>query len=162
MVEVTPEDKAAASRFIAANDGDYPELCELFAAHREAAEQAAAAKLERIQHERDQALREAHDQLAKARTPQWFYHPDYTERCEYGPWDVIEAYDLEPGKHVVEIQTARPLPSIWSVVHVLTDAEKDAMETDEAWVVQDFATEAEARATLASIERGDHLEEPQP
>jgi Lar family restriction alleviation protein len=101
-----------------------------------------------------EALREMQEQLVKAQSPQWFYHPDYTEFCQFGPWDVIEHYDLEPGKHVVEIQTARPLPSIWSVVHVLTDAEKDEMETDEAWVVQDFATEAEARATLAAIEGG--------
>lgn len=111
--------------------------------------------LARLQCERDQAveaLRELQEQLAKAQSPQWFYHPEYTDICEFGPWEVIESYDLKPGKHVVEIQTARPLPSIWSVVHVLTNAEKDEMETDDAWMVQDFTTEAEARAALAAIE----------
>lgn len=94
-------------------------------------------------------------ELAKAREPVWFYHPDYTETCQFGLWDVIEYYDLEPGKHVVEVETARPLPSIWCVVHVLTDKEKDALETDEAWFCTEHATEAEARAALQQKDRND-------
>lgn len=94
-------------------------------------------------------------ELAKAREPVWFYHPYYTETCQFGLWDVIEYCDLEPGKHVVEVETARPLPSIWCVVHVLTDKEKDALETDEAWFCTEHATEAEARAALQQKDRND-------
>lgn len=111
----------------------------------------AADALTALKAERDALAAE----LAKAREPVWFYHPDYTETCQFGLWDVIEYYDLEPGKHVVEVETARPLPSIWCVVHVLTDKEKDALETDEAWFCTEHATEAEARAALQQKDRND-------
>lgn len=96
-------------------------------------------------------LREA---LAAARTaaqtPQWFYHPDYTEVCQFSPWDVIDYYDPEPGKHVLEVECARPLPSIWCAVHVRTQEEMDALETDDRVVFSEHPTEEDARAALNS------------
>ena len=93
-----------------------------------------------------EALREA---LGKAQNPLWFYHPDYTEVALFNPHEVIDDYyDPEPGKHVFEIECARPLPSIWCAVHCLTDAEHDAMDTDERFIVTEHASEEEARAAL--------------
>lgn len=42
---ITPADRSAAARFIAQNDGDFPELCELFAAHRIAAERETVEQI---------------------------------------------------------------------------------------------------------------------
>ena len=93
-----------------------------------------------------EALREA---LEKAQKPLWFYHPDYIERCLFDPYEVIDDYyDPKPGKHVFEIECARPLPSIWCAVHCLTDAERDAMDTDERFSMTEHASEEEARAAL--------------
>ena len=104
-----------------------------------------AAALLRSQAEELERLRGA---LAKATEPTWFYHPDNTEICQFGIWDVIDYYDLMPGKHVCEVECARSLPSVWCTVHVLTGEEKDAMETDESWLVTEHATEQAARAAL--------------
>ena len=86
--------------------------------------------------------------LTKATDPTWFYHPDNMESCQFGIWDVIDYYDLPPGKHVCEVECARTLPSIWCAVHVLTAEEKDAMETGESWLLTEHATEQAARAAL--------------
>jgi hypothetical protein len=91
-----------------------------------------------------EALKAKVMELSEKLKPRWFYHPDYSETCEFGIWDVIDRFDLPPGKHVVEINCAVPLPSIWASVHVLTDEEKDTMETNEAWIVTEHATEDEA------------------
>ena len=104
-----------------------------------------SAALLRAQAEELERLRGA---LAKATEPTWFYHPDNTEICQFGIWDVIDYYDLMPGKHVCEVECARSLPSVWCTVHVLTGEEKDAMETDESWLVTEHATEQAARAAL--------------
>lgn len=83
-------------------------------------------------------------ELAKAKVPHWFYHPDYTEVCEFSPWDVIDGrYDPEPGDHVFEIECARPLPSIWCAVRV--NADPDA---DERFTFTEHSSEAEARKAL--------------
>lgn len=83
-------------------------------------------------------------ELAKAKVPHWFYHPDYTEVCEFSPWDVIDGrYDPEPGDHVFEIVCARPLPSIWCAVRVTADP-----DADERFTFTEHSSEAEARAAL--------------
>lgn len=104
-----------------------------------------AAALIRSQAEELERLRGA---LTKATDPTWFYHPDNMESCQFGIWDVIDYYDLPPGKHVCEVECARTLPSIWCAVHVLTAEEKDAMETGESWLLTEHATEQAARAAL--------------
>jgi hypothetical protein len=98
-------------------------------------------------------LREA---LSKATQPSWFYHPDYTEYCVDSPYEVVDDYyDPEPGKHVFVVECARPLPPIWCAVHCLTNAERDAMETDERFIMTEHATESEARTAL---EGGTHAD----
>lgn len=97
-------------------------------------------------HEKAQATRiEALEaELAKAKVPQWFYHPDYTEVCEFSPWDVIDGrYDPEPGNHVFEIECARPLPSIWCAVRVTADP-----DADERFTFTEHSSEAEAHKAL--------------
>jgi hypothetical protein len=97
--------------------------------------------------------------LAKATDPTWFYHPDNMESCQFGIWDVIDYYDLPPGKHVCEVECARTLPSIWCAVHVLTAEEKDAMETDESWLLTEHATEQAARAALGETKAAPEQEQ---
>jgi hypothetical protein len=91
-------------------------------------------------------------ELAKANSPTWFYHPDYTETCQFSPWDVIDYYDMDAGSHVLEVECARSLPSIWCAVTIRTTEEMDALETDDRVVIAEYATEAEARAALALAE----------
>jgi hypothetical protein len=107
----------------------------------EAAMQPGEGEVERLQAE-----------LSKAKQPSWFYHPDYTETCQFSPLEVIDDYyDPEPGKHVFEIECARPLPSIWCAVHCLTDDEREAMGTGERFVATEHDTEEEARAAIAAM-----------
>lgn len=115
-----------------------------------------AAALLRAQAEELERLRGA---LAKATEPTWFYHPDNTEICQFGIWDVIDYYDLMPGKHVCEVECARSLPSVWCTVHVLTGEEKDAMETDESWLLTEHATEQAARAALGETKAAPEQEQ---
>jgi len=99
----------------------------------------------------DEAMRDRdrlREEVARLKRPEWFYHPDETERCAFDVSEVVEAYDLSPGTHVIEVTCARPLPSIWCAVHVLSDAEKDALETDEPWLMTEHDTEAAAKAAL--------------
>ena len=116
----------------------------------------SAAALIRSQAEELERLRGA---LAKATDPTWFYHPDNMESCQFGIWDVIDYYDLPPGKHVCEVECARTLPSIWCAVHVLTAEEKDAMETDESWLLTEHATEQAARAALGEAKAAPEQEQ---
>lgn len=82
--------------------------------------------------------------LRKANSPVWFYHPDYTEVCQWSPYEVVDDYyDPEPGDHVFEVECARPLKSIWCAVRVTND-----MDADERFTLTEHATEAEARAHL--------------
>ena len=119
--------------------------------------QAAATELSRLCVSREEYER-LEEELRKAKQPSWFYHPNYTENCTYSPHEVVDYhYDPEPGKHVFEIECARPLPSIWCTVHCLTDDEREAMGTDERFILTEHATEVEARAALTdqSKEAGD-------
>jgi hypothetical protein len=83
--------------------------------------------------------------LRKMARPEWFYHPEETERCWFSPYEVIdEMYDPEPGEHVFEVTCAASLPSIWCAVTV-----SDEEDADERFTFTEHATEAEARAALA-------------
>ena len=93
-------------------------------------------------------LAEARAALAKAQQPTWFYHPSYTESCDFDVYDVIDRYDPEPGHHILEVECARSLPSIWCAVHVRTTEEMDALESDDRVVFTEHATEEAARTYL--------------
>lgn len=107
-------------------------------------------------------LAEAEAQLAtvegenvKLKSPSWFYHPDYTETCQFGLGEVIAYYDLEPGNHVVEVETARSLPSIWCAVRVFSDAEKDELQTDESWAISEHTTKTDAESAILALKNKD-------
>lgn len=94
---------------------------------------------------------ELREQLRKAMQPQWFYHPDYYEYCRFDPSEVIDDCDFGFGKHVVEVACAKPLPSIWCAVHVLTSIEKEQLKTDDDWLSVEFEAEAEALAYIGEV-----------
>jgi hypothetical protein len=89
--------------------------------------------------------------------PQWFYLGDdqSSDQCRFSPFEVVDEDFFgwgdrkKEGPHLVHISTALPGPDIWAVVRVLTDAEKDARQDDEPWLIEEYATEEEARAALA-------------
>lgn len=88
--------------------------------------------------------------------PQWFYLGDdqSSDQCRFSPYEVIDedffgwGERKKAGQHVVHISTAMPGPDIWAVVSVLTEAEKDARDDDEPWLIEEYGTEAEARVAL--------------
>jgi hypothetical protein len=83
--------------------------------------------------------------LAKAQTPTWFYPADDGERCYFDPLEIIDdVFYLSPGQHVIEIDCATSLPSIWCAVTISDDE-----DADERCTYTEHATEAEARAALA-------------
>lgn len=92
------------------------------------------------------ALEAENEKLRELTRGQWFYPPDgyESEACLYSPDDVIDYCDLEPGNHVVEVNVATPLPSIWCAVHVTDDE-----DADERFTFTEHTSEAEARAALA-------------
>jgi hypothetical protein len=61
---------------------------------------------------------------------------------------VIESaiYDTPPGLHLFEVMTFRQCPTVWAVVHCLTENEREALGADTDWTLTECATEAEARA----------------
>lgn len=110
-----------------------------FARHRQQAE--PVAEIER--------LREENERLRKMLVPQWFYADGYSsEDCNDSPHEVIEYLDLKPGKHVVSVDCAGPMPSIWCAVTVLTDEQMDEQETDDRVAFTEHASEDQARAAL--------------
>lgn len=87
----------------------------------------------------------------KLTQPSWFYHPDEMETCMWSPLEVIdEKYDPAPGKYVFEVECATSLPSIWCAVHCLTDEERDAMDTDDRFIMTEHASEEGARKALGA------------
>lgn len=122
---------------------------EAFARHRHQSLAEVQAEIVR--------LREENERLRKMTKPQWFYAPDGYESdyCRDSPDEVIEDFDLRPGRHVVEVHCATNLPSIWCAVEVLTGEEMNERETDEGIIIREFATEAEARAALQETPRHD-------
>ena len=103
--------------------------------------------------ERIKALEE---ELAKADEPQWFYDDRATDEAqsflsaeEAVDYAVFSALEPPPeGTSILEINTSRPCPSVWAVVKVFTDEEREARDDDEEYIVTLCATEAEARALL--------------
>jgi hypothetical protein len=93
---------------------------------------------------------EENERLRKLAKPEWFYAPDSYESdcCQDSPEEVIDYAALFPGKHVFEVNCATSLPSIWCTVHVRTDKEMEALDTDDRTVITQFATEAEAAAFI--------------
>jgi hypothetical protein len=89
--------------------------------------------------------------LTKLATGEWFYPADdYDgERCMWSPDEVIDSLDLDPGQHVVEVNVATPLPSIWCAVTVTADE-----DADERFTFTEHGTADEARATLSHTEEG--------
>ena len=101
-------------------------------------------ELDRLKQENEE-LREG---LRKALTPQWFYSADGYECAMFDPGEVVEYHDFTPGKYAIEIACARPLPSIYCAVHVLTDAERDELGTDEYCLMEELQTMAEAEKKI--------------
>ena len=117
---------------------------DLLTEEAEAYRAGQAASAERIK-----ALEEA---LAKANRPTHFWAStdgEYGEICV----DIESAiepalYEAPRGRHLVEVETWRRCPTIWAVVHLLTDEEQEALGVDTDWTILKCATEAEARAVL--------------
>ena len=91
---------------------------------------------------------ELREGLRKALMPQWFYPADEYEYAMFGPGEVVEYHDFTPGKYAIEIACARPLPSIYYAIHVLTDAERDELGTDDHCLMEEFPTMAEAEKKI--------------
>lgn len=113
-----------------------------------AQEAIAAARRER---DAEKAALEAENQkLRQMLVPQWFYADGYfSEECCDSPDEIIECLDLAPGRHIVSVDCAGPMPSIWCAVHVRTDEEMDAEQTDERVTFTEHQTKD---AALAAIE----------
>ena len=102
---------------------------------------------------RIKALEEA---LAEAKTPSHFVEwsdegSDFCTDIE----SVIESaiYDTPPGLHLFEVMTFRQCPTVWAVVHCLTEDEREALGADTDWTLTECATEAEARALLKEADQ---------
>ena len=125
----------------------------------EAYRAGAAASAERIK-ELEARVAELEAALAKANEPRWFYADG-----EGIAWRSMEEAveescdDLEHGRHLVEIETARPCPTIWGVVHVFTKTELEDQHRDggpfegKPYNLTVCATEAEARALLKETDQ---------
>ena len=99
--------------------------------------------------ERNKALEAEVERLRKLTAGQWFYTAGYdSEDCRDSPGDVLECLDMKPGRHVVGVDVATPLPSIWLAVHVRTNEEMDAAESYHRVIYTEHATEALATAAL--------------
>jgi hypothetical protein len=96
------------------------------------------------------------EELAKANEPQWFYDDRAADEAqsflsaeEAVEYAVFSALEPPPeGTSILEINTSRPCPSVWAVVKVFTDEEREARDDDEEYIVTLCATEAEAEALL--------------
>jgi hypothetical protein len=103
--------------------------------------------------ERIKALEEA---LAKATTPSHFveWSEEGSDICT-DIESVVESaiYDAPPGLHLVEVATYRSCPTIWVVVHCMTEDEREALGADTDWALTQCATEAEARALLKEADQ---------
>lgn len=92
---------------------------------------------------------ELREWLRKALMPQWFYPADGGyEYAMFDPVEVVEYHDFTPGKYAIEIACARPLPSIYYAIHVLTDAERDELGTDDHFLMEEFPTMDESEKKI--------------
>lgn len=96
-----------------------------------------------------QELREEVTRLRKVAAPLWFYPADghESDHCMWSVEEVIDYADLPPGNHVVEVNAATPLPSIWCAVRVTADEDADERYT--------FTPHATADAARAALSEGD-------
>lgn len=108
-----------------------------------------AATLRAIAAERD-ALRAGLDRIKRG---QWFYSADgyESESCFSSPYDVLEEVYFwdrtKSGVHLVEINVATPLPSIWAVVSFDCQCNiRDECDCADNMVVQQFSSKDEAEA----------------
>jgi hypothetical protein len=137
--------------FVAARIGrgeDDGHLTEYVRAYR--AGQAASA-------ERIRALEEA---LEKANRPEWFYGDPEASPADSVDDVIKEALEwgllgeTGPGHvEVFQINTARPCATVWAVVRILTEAEREARDDGFVFDVTECATEAEARALLKEADQ---------
>lgn len=93
--------------------------------------------------------------LEKVAAPEWFYPADgYDgEQCCFSVDEVLEEHYFwdrqKTGTHVVEINVAARLPSIWAAVRFQCDCEEaDDCDCDNEMIVTEHATEEAARAAL--------------
>ncbi|MCA3505076.1 MAG: hypothetical protein IOD05_17855 [Rhodobacter sp.] len=108
--------------------------------------------------ERIKALEEA---LEKANEPQWFYDDRAADEAqsflsaeEAVDYAVFSALNPPPeGTSILEINTSRPCPSVWAVVKVFTDEEREARDDGEEYIVTLCATKAEAEALLEEADQ---------
>ena len=120
---------------------------------------AALADLADAQAQEIERLKDENERLRKTLKPEWFYPADgyESEACRWSVGEVLnEDYfsDLpKTGQHVVEINVATPLPSIWAAVRFTCEcADPDKCECDNDMIVTEHASEAEARAALQADE----------
>ncbi|MFN8992547.1 MAG: hypothetical protein ACK5X3_02590 [Pseudomonadota bacterium] len=116
------------------------------------AREAAEARIAEL----EARVAELERRLTEAKTPSHFV--DWSE--EGGDFctdieSVIESaiYDTPPGLHLFEVMTFRECPTVWAVVHCLTEDEREALGADTDWTLTECATEAEARALLKEDDR---------
>ena len=121
----------------------------------EALREQALADLADAQAQENAELRAENERLRKMMQPEWFYAADgyESEACRWSVGEVLnEDYfsDLpKTGQHVVEINVATALPSIWAAVRFnCTCPDPDDCECDNDMIVTEHASEAEARAAL--------------
>jgi hypothetical protein len=102
------------------------------------------------------SLEAENKRLRSLTLPEWFYDGDDgdcgSDACRDSVWGVIDNHDLDPGHWLIEVATARQLPSIWALVRVFTNEEKDERESDDAYEFTEFASVGDARAALAKAE----------
>lgn len=121
----------------------------------EALREQAPTNLADAQAQEIARLQAENERLRKTLKPEWFYPADgyESEACRWSVGEVLnEDYfsDLpKTGQHVVEINVATPLPSIWAAVRFTCEcADPDECECDNDMIVTEHASEAEARAAL--------------
>lgn len=120
---------------------------------------AALADLADALAQENAKLQAENERLRKTLKPEWFYPADgyESEACRWSVGEVLnEDYfsDLsKTGQHVVEINVATPLPSIWAAVRFTCEcADPDKCECDNDMIVTEHASEAEARAALGDAQ----------
>ena len=116
---------------------------------------AALADLADAQAQEIERLKDENERLRKTLKPEWFYPADgyESEACRWSVGEVLnENYFSDrpkTGQHVVEINVATALPSIWAAVRFnCTCPDPDDCECDNDMIVTEHASEADARAAL--------------
>ena len=116
---------------------------------------AALADLADAQAQEIARLKDENEQLRKMLQPEWFYAADgyESEACRQSVGEVLDEYYFwdrpKTGQHVVEINVATALPSIWAAVRFNCECDDpDECECDNEMTVTQHASEAEARDAL--------------